>query len=156
MSDRDMTVVMSPEDQEVAETYIGCGEDITMAANTLGISRARVSEVVKKPAVKRMIDNIFLDTGYRNRSRIGDVLDEIIESKLEEAREDEYFGNTPIIDLLKFAHQIRKDEEKTQLEREKLGTGGKLSVNHKHSVEGGDNYQSLLKHIMASDVNRNS
>ena len=48
--------------------------------------------------------------GYRNKNNIATVLDEMIQSKLEEAQET----SKDLADLLQMAHRMRMDEIKAQ------------------------------------------
>jgi hypothetical protein len=57
--------------------------------------------------------------GYRNKNNIAGLLDEMIESKLEEAKESGVYSNKDLADLLQMAHKMRMDEIKAQAELEK-------------------------------------
>ena len=78
-----------------------------------------VSEVLNKREIKQYIDTVFLDTGYRNRFKISETLDMLIEKKLEEADETEIYTNKDMADLLQMAHKMRIEELKAQTEMEK-------------------------------------
>jgi hypothetical protein len=57
--------------------------------------------------------------GYRNKNNIAGLLDEMIESKLEEAKESGVYSNKDLADLLQMAHKMRMDEIKAQTELQK-------------------------------------
>ena len=58
--------------------------------------------------------------GYRNKNNIATVLDEMIQSKLEEAQETGVYSNKDLADLLQMAHKMRMDEIKAQADLVKL------------------------------------
>ena len=69
--------------------------------------------------IRDSIDTVYLDMGYRNKNNIAGLLDEMIESKLEEAKESGVYSNKDLADLLQMAHKMRMDEIKAQAELEK-------------------------------------
>ena len=106
-------VKVNPEAMEVANSYLQ-NFSIEETAQYLDLSPTQVSNLLDTPAVKRYIDSVFMDTGYRNRHKIGQVLDKMIEAKLEEAEETEIYTNKDLLDLLKFANDMRKDSSGPQ------------------------------------------
>ena len=60
--------------------------------------------------------------GYRNKNNIASVLDEMIQSKLEEAQESGVYSSKDLADLLQMAHKMRMDEIKAQAELEKVSS----------------------------------
>lgn len=143
-------VAIAPEDTEVANAYLEGGGSADYAANKLGISLEIVHEKLKRAPVKRYIDNVYMDRGYRNRNRLGDLLDEILESKLEEARENEVYTKADLLDVVKLIQDVRKHDDRMELEREKLGTGGpKNQTNIQlNGIGGGANYQALMDKLI--------
>ena len=77
---------ISPEGLEIANSYLQFG-NIRAVVENLGVPEYKVTEILNKREVKKYIDTVFLDTGYRNKNNIAAVLDEMIASKLEEAQE---------------------------------------------------------------------
>ena len=51
---------------------------------------------------------MFLDTGYRTVSKLGQALDTLIE-KTEEVEESEIYSNKDLADLYALAHKMRMD-----------------------------------------------
>ena len=76
---------ISPEGLEVANSYLQFG-NIKGVVEQLGVRENAVVEILNKREVKRYIDTVYLDMGYRNKNNIASVLDEMIQSKLEEAQ----------------------------------------------------------------------
>ena len=83
---------ISPEGLEVANSYLQFG-NIKGVVEQLGVRENAVVEILNKREVKRYIDTVYLDMGYRNKNNIASVLDEMIQSKLEEAQETGVYSN---------------------------------------------------------------
>ena len=64
---KEITTRISPESIEIANAYLETG-DITAVSAVLNVPRDVVSEYLNKREVKKYIDSVYLDTGYRNRS----------------------------------------------------------------------------------------
>ncbi len=142
---------MSPEGLEIANSYLEHGS-IPAAANALAITEDTVSEALNKREIKQYIDTVYLDTGYRNRFKLSETLDLLIEKKLEEADETEIYTNKDMADLLALAHKMRMDEMKaqTELERVKLGTiKNQVNIQDNGGLPFGQgNYGLLLKKLL--------
>ena len=114
---KELTTI-SPEGLEVANSYLTFG-NIRADVEQLGVQENKVVELLNKREVKKYIDTVYLDMGYRNKNNIAGLLDEMIESKLEEAKESGVYSNKDLADLLQMAHKMRMDEIKAQAELEK-------------------------------------
>jgi len=90
--------------------------------------------------------------GYRNKNNIANVLDEMIHSKLEEAKETGVYSSKDLADLLQMAHKMRMDEIKAQAELEKAqGT----QVKNQNNIQineglpfGQGNYGKLMEKLI--------
>ena len=109
---------ISPEGLEVANSYLQFG-NIKGVVEQLGVRENAVVEILNKREVKRYIDTVYLDMGYRNKNNIASELDEMIQSKLEEAQETGVYCYNDLADLLQMAHKMRMDEIKAQADLEK-------------------------------------
>ena len=114
---KELTTI-SPEGLEVANSYLTFG-NIRAVVEQLGVQENKVVELLNKREVKKYIDTVYLDMGYRNKNNIAGLLDEMIESKLEEAKESGVYSNKDLADLLQMAHKMRMDEIKAQADLEK-------------------------------------
>ena len=99
---------ISPEGLEVANCYLQYG-NIRAVCDYLQVPENKVVELLNKREVKKYIDTVYLDMGYRNKNNIASVLDEMIASKLEEAQESGVYSNKDLADLLHMAHKMRMD-----------------------------------------------
>lgn len=131
-------IALKPEDLDIANAYLTYGS-AQEAANQLQISEAVIHSILDREDVKRYITGVYLDRGFRNREKIGSVLDKMIESKLEEAEESEIYTNKDLFDLLTLAHKIRMDELKL------MQQDGGTTVNVNNF---GNNYNSLMDKLL--------
>ena len=102
--------------------------------------------------MKQYIDQVYLDTGYRNRFKLATALDDIIERKLEEAEESQIYTNKDLADLLQMAHKMRMDEIKAMAELEKAKSS---SIKNQTNVQinsempfGQGNYGKLMEKLL--------
>ena len=148
---KEIATKMSPEGLEIANTYLAKGSIPAVCAE-LGVTESEVSDVLNKREIKTYIDTVFLDTGYRNRFKISETLDMLIEKKLEESEETEIYTNKDMADLLQMAHKMRIEEIKAQTEMVKANAQVvKTQVNiqdNSGTPFGQGNYGELIKKLM--------
>ncbi len=106
-----MLTRIQPEEFDIANAYLQYGTSDEVAVQ-LGLPAYKVVEVLERPDIKSYLDGVYLDQGYRNRSKLGALLDRVIEKKLEEAEESEMYTSKDIVDLITLAHKMRIDELK--------------------------------------------
>lgn len=143
-------VRIAPESLEVANAFLETGS-ASDAALKLGLPKDVVHNNLAKREVKAYLDQVYLDQGYRNRFRLAEKLDEIIDRKFEEAEESEMYSNKDLADLLMMAHKMRMDEIKAQQ------TGGttiakqtNVQFNGTDALPGG-NYGKLMEQLLNHD-----
>ena len=117
---------LSPEALKITETYLSC-LDVKETAKTLEITMEEVSHFLNKKEVKRFLDTIWMEQGYRNRYKLGNLLDTIVESKLEEAEETGLYSNKDLLDVITTIHKMRIEELK--LMKEKIGNQTNVQIN---------------------------
>lgn len=147
-------VKISPENLEVANSYLSQGS-IQNVARNLGVDENEVSEILARREVKAYIDSVYLDFGYRNRFKLAETLDKIIDSKLEEAEETEMYSSKDLADLLYLAHKMRIDELKAMTELERAKT---TSIKNQTNVQinnetpfGAGNYGKLMEKLLSGN-----
>jgi len=142
---------MSPEGLEIANSYLEHGS-IPAVASKLRVSQHEVTDILNKREIKQYIDTVYLDTGYRNRFKLADTLDMLIEKKLEESEETQMYTNKDMADLIQMAHKMRMEEIKAQTEMEKAKAQTvKTQVNiqdNSGTPFGQGNYGELIKKLM--------
>ena len=96
-----------------------------------------------------------MDSGYRNRFKLAETLDKLIDQKLEEAEETEMYSNKDLADLLQLAHKMRMDEIKAQTELEKANTSSVKTQNNvminSEVPFGQGNYGALMDKLLKSE-----
>ena len=142
---------ISPEGLEVANSYLQFG-NIRGVVEQLGVQENKVVEILNKREVKKYIDTVYLDIGYRNKNNIASLLDEMIANKLEEAQVSGVYSGKDLADLLQMAHKMRMDEIKAQTELEKdQGTQVKNQTNvqiNEGLPFGQGNYGKLMEKLI--------
>ena len=122
---------MSPEGLEIANAYLELG-NLPAVCTRLGIDENTVQEYLGKREIKQYIDQVYLDTGYRNRFKL---------------------ANTDLADLLQMAHKMRMDEIKAMAELEKAKASNiKNQTNVQINSElpfGQGNYGKLMEKLLS-------
>jgi phage terminase small subunit len=151
---KDIATKMSPEGLTIANTYLECGS-VPGVCSRLNMKTEKVSEILGKREIKAYIDQVYLDTGYRNRFKLASALDDLIEHKLEEAEESQVYTNKDLADLYSMAHKMRMDELKAMAELEKAkATNVKNQTNVQINSEmpfGQGNYGKLMEKLLQED-----
>ena len=147
---KELTVI-SPEGLEVANSYLQFG-NIKAVCESLQVTENTVVETLNKREVKKYIDTVYLDLGYRNRQNIATVMDEMIQSKLDEAQESGMYSSKDLADLLQQAHKMRMDEIKAQADLEKINQTNIKSQTNVQINEGipfgQGNYGKLMEKLL--------
>jgi molybdenum cofactor biosynthesis enzyme len=147
---KELTTI-SPEGLEIANSYLQYG-NIRGVCEYLQVSEQQVVDVLNKREVKKYIDTVYLDMGYRNKNNIGSLLDEMIASKLEEAKESGVYSSKDLADLLQMAHKMRIDEIKAQADLAKAegsNIKNQTNVQINESVPFGQgNYGKLMEKLL--------
>ena len=150
---------ISPEGLEVANCYLQYG-NIRAVCDFMGVPENQVVEVLNKREVKKYIDTVYLDMGYRNKNNIATVLDEMIASKLEEAQETGVYSSKDLADLLQMAHKMRMDEIKAQADLLKAETTNirnqtNVQINDAALPFGQGNYGKLMEKLFGGTDSNN-
>jgi hypothetical protein len=139
-----MQLKIAPENLEVANAYLSSGDALT-AANRLGITPDRVHEVLAKSDVKEYVNSVYLDQGYRNRFRLAELLDEIIENKIQEAREAGVYSSKDLVDIIALAHKMSSDATKQTMT---IKQQNNVQIN---SPFGEGNYGKLMEKLLGTE-----
>ena len=133
-------IALTTEALDIANAYLeyGSAKD---TAEQLGIPEYQVVQLLERKDVKDYITGVYLDRGYRNRHKLGDVLDRMINSKLEEAEESGIYTSKDLLELLQFAHKMRMDELKND------NTGPTVNI----ANFGQGNYGQLMEKLLNND-----
>lgn len=142
--------LMSPEGMDVIEAYLQCGSDVPSAARSLGMSEIAFRDIMNRGEVKNYLNDIFMESGFRNRDRLFGVLDEVIKRKLEELEETGMGSDQDIMDILWKAHKMKMEEMKMMVELEKVKAAARTPANQTNiqnniiAGAGDQNYMDLI------------
>lgn len=152
MSNPNHLVPISPEGLEIAKVYLET-QDISRTATKLGIDQLQVAQYLEKPEVKNYVDQVYLNAGYRNRFKLAEIMDQIVERKLTELNEAEVGSSKDILEILQFAHKMRMDElaAQTKLEAARASQVKSQTNIQINSPYGDSNYGRLLDQLLNAD-----
>jgi len=145
---KELTAI-SPEGLEIASSYLVLG-NIKGVCKDLNVAEETVVEVLNRREVKKYIDTMYADTGFRNRNNIASLLDEMIESKLEEAKDSGQYTNKDLFDLITLAHKMRVDELKLQEKdaSNNIRSQTNVQINDSSGAFGVGNYAALMDKLV--------
>lgn len=133
-------IALTPEALDIANAYLtyGSAKD---TAEQLGLPEYQVVQLLERKDVKDYITGVYLDRGYRNKHKLGEVLDRMIDAKLADAEESGIYTSKDLLELLQFAHKMRMDELKNDT------TGPTVNI----ANFGQGNYGQLMERLLTND-----
>lgn len=140
---------ISPEGMEVISAYLENSSDPKKAALALGMEEPAFREIMRRPEVKTYLNEIFMESGFRNRTKFFDIIDTVLSLKMSELQETGMGSDMDIMDILKLMHKMKMDEMKMQIEMEKVKTA--KAPLHQNNTQinvngsGDSNYMDLMK-----------
>ena len=135
---------LTPEILDITQVYINHEFSLDRTAEATNLTKQEVIEAISHPQAKHYINEVYMDQGYRNRARIGKLLDRMIESKVEEAEESEMWTEMDLADLIKLQHKIRMDEAKMDTPNTQVNIAN----------FGDSNYGALVEKLMNGKGNK--
>lgn len=132
---------ITAEGFDIANAYLQYGS-VEEVARMTAIPQHIVAEQLNKPDVKRYLDGAYLDMGYRNRNKLGALLDKMIDAKVAEAEETGEYTKKDLLELLTLAHKMRMDEIKAERGE------GNTTVNVAQFGEGNTAYSKLMEKLV--------
>jgi hypothetical protein len=148
-------VAISPEALEIANSYLTT-QNMQKTAYDLCIPVDQVTDTLDRREVRSYIDQIFLDTGFNSRFKMREVMDVIIQKKLQELDEAEVGSGKDIADLLALSHKMTMEIMDKQIQLEKVrsnNTSVKTQVNmqiNDASGHDGTKYGSLISKLLGA------
>ena len=141
-------VHIAPEHLEVADAYLNL-KDVESVSRTLGIPQTAVTAILDRREVQAYINRIFMDVGYNSRNKMRELLDTLIQTKLEEMSEAGIGSNKDIIEILTLSHKFTMEYLNKELELKKLELGKpsnqfNLQINNNPD----SNYAKLLEELL--------
>lgn len=141
---------MSPEGMLAIEAYLECGSDMTKAAGQIGMEEHQYRQLMRKPEIKNYLNEIFMESGFRNKDKFFGILDEVLNLKMQELNETGMGSEMDIMDILKLMHKMKMDEMKMQIEYEKVrqAKAPTHQTNNQINLGGGANYNDLITRLV--------
>lgn len=139
-------VALTPECLDIANAYLTFGSAKETAAQ-LQVPEYQVIQLLERKDVRDYLTGVYMDRGYRNRNKLGQVIDKLIDSKLEEAEESGIYTSKDLLELLQFAHKMRMDELKAE--------AGNASPTVNIANFGQGNYGQLMEKLLGNDKRDN-
>lgn len=117
----------------LANDYLS-GKDITVIAEEYGITEDRVTSVLEKREVKSYVDSVFATQGYLNRIKRINLINAVIDSKLQEAMETGIYSKKDLLDWMKHLQEVE-----TAAKPKERGPQVAVQIN---------NYDKLMKDLL--------
>lgn len=127
------TPALDPVLLSIANDYLA-GHSIDKISLDYNISEDRVTSVLEKREVKQYIDNVFATQGYLNRIKRINLINRVIDQKLEEAVETGVYSKKDLLEWMKHLHDIEQGMKPK-------GTGPAVAVQI-------NNYDKLMKDLL--------
>jgi hypothetical protein len=117
----------------LANDYLA-GKAVEEIADEYGISSDRVTAVIEKKEVKSYIDSVFATQGYLNRIKRINLINKVIDQKVQEAVETGIYSKKDLLDWMKHLQDI-------EIGMKPKSTGPAVAVQI-------NNYDKLMKDLM--------
>jgi len=117
----------------LANDYLS-GKSIDELAEEYGISEDRVTSVIEKKEVKNYIDSVFATQGYLNRIKRINLINSVIDQKIQEAVETGIYSKNDLLDWMKHLQEVE-----TSLKPKQQGPAVAVQIN---------NYDKLMRDLM--------
>jgi hypothetical protein len=109
------------------------GKDIETMAEDYGLPADRITSVIEKKEVKTYIDNVYLTQGYLSRVKRLNIINKVIDQKLEDALETGIYSKKDLLEWMKLLGDME-----TQTKPKTVGPQVAIQVN---------NYEKLMKDL---------
>lgn len=143
--------MICPEGLRVAQAYLQNKSDVHATAHFLELPVSEVERYLNTGEVKRYLDRLYMEGGFRNRELMGSLVDEIIKQKIEEMQETGLGSGKDIMEILQIAHNMKMKELEMEIKLRASNTPT-IQVNQQNNISGGDKYNELLERIMGGVV----
>jgi len=117
----------------LANDYLS-GKGVNEIADEYGISEDRVTAVIEKKEVKNYIDSVFATQGYLNRIKRINLINSVIDQKIQEAVETGIYSKKDLLDWMKHLQEVE-----TSLKPKQQGPAVAVQIN---------NYDKLMRDLM--------
>ena len=117
----------------LANDYLS-GKGVNEIADEYWISEDRVTAVIEKKEVKNYIDSVFATQGYLNRIKRINLINSVIDQKIQEAVETGIYSKKDLLDWMKHLQEVE-----ASLKPKQTGPAVAVQIN---------NYDKLMRDLM--------
>lgn len=117
----------------IANDYLS-GRSVETIAEEYDLPQDRITSVIEQREVKAYIDSVFATQGYLNRVKRINLINRVIDQKLEEAVETGIYSKRDLLDWMKHLQEIEESAKP-----KKTGPAVAVQIN---------NYDKLMKDLM--------
>tara|TARA_B100001123_G_C14559869_1_gene729818 strand:+ start:53 stop:490 length:438 start_codon:yes stop_codon:yes gene_type:complete len=118
----------------IANDYLS-GRSVETIAEEYDLPQDRITSVIEQREVKAYIDSVFATQGYLNRVKRINLINRVIDQKLEEAVETGIYSKRDLLDWMKHLQEIEESAKP-----KKTGPAVAVQIN---------NYDKLMKDLMS-------
>jgi hypothetical protein len=127
------TPALDPVFLSIANDYLA-GKSVADMAEEYGLPADRITAVIEKKEVKSYIDTVYATQGYLNRVKRIDLINQVIEQKMQDALETGVLSKKDLLDWLKLLNDMESAAKPKQ-----TGPAVAIQVN---------NYEKLMKDLV--------
>jgi hypothetical protein len=117
----------------IANDYLS-GKSVEQISDEYAVSQDRITSVIEKKEVKSYIDNVFATQGYLNRIKRINLINQVIDQKIQDAVETGIYSKKDLLDWMKHLHEVE-----VALKPKQTGPQVAVQIN---------NYDKLMKDLM--------
>ena len=117
----------------IANDYLS-GRSVETIAEEYDLPQDRITSVIEQREVKAYIDSVFATQGYLNRVKRINLINRVIDQKLEEAVETGIYSKRDLLDWMKHLQEVE-----TSLKPKAQGPQVAVQIN---------NYDKLMRDLM--------
>jgi hypothetical protein len=143
---------LSPEGLAVVEAYIQNGQNLESTALALSLPKDEVHRLLNKEESRNYLNQIYYESGFRNRQKMGDLMDEIINAKLEEMVDTGMGSSKDIVEILQAAHSFKMKEMEMEIKMIAAQKTSSPAIQINQQINGGNNYNALLDKLTKGRV----
>ena len=89
----------------IANDYL-TGKSVEEMSEEYAVSQDRITSVIEKKEVKSYIDNVFATQGYLNRIKRINLINQVIDQKIQDAVETGIYSKKDLLDWMKHLHEV--------------------------------------------------
>jgi hypothetical protein len=127
------TPALDPVFLSIANDYLA-GKSVADMAEEYGLPADRITAVIEKKEVKSYVDTVYATQGYLNRVKRINLINQVIEQKMQDALETGVLSKKDLLDWLKLLNDMEGAAKPKQ-----TGPAVAIQVN---------NYEKLMKDLV--------